>query len=161
MGRLISFFFQTILCSTIGLDCHRQFYQNSSSSCPVACEGLYADVRQGWGTEGDCFDHISWLCIRSLVTEDKQKDRETLALLTKEYELYKDQWGLNLKYSQGEGERKNYSKFIQIRKRKVFKTFSQLPRSPWTFKLCTSSLTALPLTKFKRMPRWPLLELSV
>ena len=47
---------------------------------------------------------------RSLLTEDKQKDRETLALLRKEYELYKDQWGLNLKYSHEAGESKNYSK---------------------------------------------------
>ena len=49
---------------------------------------------------------------RSLVTEDKQKDRETLALLRKEYELYKDQWGLNLKYSQEAGESRNYSKML-------------------------------------------------
>ena len=47
---------------------------------------------------------------RSLVTEDRQKDKETLALLRKEYELYKDQWGLNLKYSHEAGESKNYSK---------------------------------------------------
>ena len=50
---------------------------------------------------------------RSLVTEDKQKDRDTLALLRKEYELYKDQWGLNLKYSQEAGESKNFSKRIK------------------------------------------------
>ena len=27
-------------------------------------------------------------------------------------ERYKDQWGLNLKYSQGAGESKNYSKIV-------------------------------------------------
>ena len=43
---------------------------------------------------------------------DEQKDKDTLALLRKEYELYKDQWGLNLKYSQGAGESKNYSKIV-------------------------------------------------
>ena len=49
---------------------------------------------------------------RSLVTEDRQKDKETLALLRKEYELYKDQWGLNLKYSHEAGESTNYSKIL-------------------------------------------------
>ena len=43
--------------------------------------------------------------------EDKQRDRENLALLRKEYELYKDQWGLNMKYSQEAGESKNFSKY--------------------------------------------------
>ena len=51
------------------------------------------------------------------MTEDRQKDKENLALLRKEYESYKDQWGLNLKYSHEAGESKNYSKiflFINI-----------------------------------------------
>ena len=48
---------------------------------------------------------------RSLVAEDKQKDKETLVLLRKEYELYKDQWGLNLRYSQEALKSKNYSKY--------------------------------------------------
>ena len=52
------------------------------------------------------------VCFRVLVPKDKQKDWETLALLRKEYELYKDQWGLNLKYSQEAGESKNYSKIL-------------------------------------------------
>ena len=30
--------------------------------------------------------------------------------MRKEYEMYKDQWGLNLKYSKEAGESKNYSK---------------------------------------------------
>ena len=47
---------------------------------------------------------------RSLVPEEEQSDKETLALLRREYELYKDQWGLNLKYSHEAGESKNYSK---------------------------------------------------
>ena len=55
---------------------------------------------------------LTVLYYRSLVTEDKQKDRETLALLRKEYQLYKDQWGLNLKYSHEAGESKNYSKIL-------------------------------------------------
>ena len=38
--------FQAMLCSTAGLDCHLGYHQNSSS-CPVACEGLYADARRG------------------------------------------------------------------------------------------------------------------
>ena len=46
---------------------------------------------------------------RSLVAEDKQT---TLAFLRKEYQLYKDQWGLNLKYSREAGESTNYSKMI-------------------------------------------------
>ena len=49
------------------------------------------------------------------MTEERQKDKEALALLRKEYELYKDQWGLNLKYSHAAGESKNYSKKIIIR----------------------------------------------
>ena len=49
---------------------------------------------------------------RSLVSEGKQKDWETFALLRKEYELYKDQWGLNLKYSHEAGESTNYSKIL-------------------------------------------------
>ena len=44
--------------------------------------------------------------------EDRQKDKETMALLRKEYELYKDQWGLNLKYSHEAGESKNYCKIL-------------------------------------------------
>ena len=60
---------------------------------------------------------------RSLVTEEKQKDKEALALLRKEYELYKDQWGLNLKYSQEAGKSKNYSKKIIIKSR-INKNFS-------------------------------------
>ena len=44
------------------------------------------------------------------MNEDKQKDKGTLALLRKEYGLYKDQWGLNLKYSHKARESKNYSK---------------------------------------------------
>ena len=44
------------------------------------------------------------------MNEDKQKDKGTLALLRKEYELYKDQWSPNLKYSQEAGQGKNYSK---------------------------------------------------
>ena len=47
---------------------------------------------------------------RSLVNEDRRKDRETLTLLRKDYQLYKDQWGLNVKYSQEAGESKNFSK---------------------------------------------------
>ena len=34
------------------------------------------------------------------------------SLLRKEYQLYKDLWGLNLKYSHGAGESKNYSKIL-------------------------------------------------
>ena len=52
------------------------------------------------------------VCYRVLVPKDKQKDWETLALLRKEYELYKDQWGLNLKYSHEAGESKKYSKIL-------------------------------------------------
>ena len=44
--------------------------------------------------------------------EDRQKDKETMALLRKEYELYKDQWGLNLKYSHEAGKSTNYSKIL-------------------------------------------------
>ena len=57
------------------------------------------------------YDFVS----RSLVTEDKQKDKETLALLRKEYEMFKDQWGLNLKYSQEAGESRNYSKILKYK----------------------------------------------
>ena len=38
--------FQVPVCSKVGLDCHQHFLQNSSPSCPVACEGLYADARR-------------------------------------------------------------------------------------------------------------------
>ena len=44
--------------------------------------------------------------------EDRQKDKETMALLRNEYELYKDQWGLNLKYSHEAGKSTNYSKIL-------------------------------------------------
>ena len=37
--------FQAIVCPTIGLDCHSRYHQNSS--CPIACEGVYADARRG------------------------------------------------------------------------------------------------------------------
>ena len=47
--------------------------------------------------------------------EDEQRDRDTLAQLRKEYQLYKDLWGLNLKYSHGAGESKNYSKILIFR----------------------------------------------
>ena len=46
------------------------------------------------------------------MAEDKQKDKETMTLLRKEYQMYKDQWGLNLKYSHEAGESKNYSKMF-------------------------------------------------
>ena len=49
------------------------------------------------------------------MNEDEQRDRDTLALLRKEYQLYKDLWGLNLKYSHGAGESKNYSKILIFR----------------------------------------------
>ena len=57
------------------------------------------------------------------MTGDRQKDKENLALLKQEYELYKDQWGLNLKYSQEAGKSKNYSKKIIIKSR-INKNFS-------------------------------------
>ena len=41
--------------------------------------------------------------------DEKQKDKKTMTLLRKEYEMYKDQWGLNLKYSHDAGETTNYS----------------------------------------------------
>ena len=49
------------------------------------------------------------------MNEDEQRDRDTLALLKKEYQLYKDMWGLNLKYSHDAGESKNYSKILIFR----------------------------------------------
>ena len=80
--------------------------------CPVACEGIYADVHHRFRCMKSYEGLLTVLYYRSLVTEDKQKDRETLALLRKEYQLYKDQWGLNLKYSHEAGESKNYSKIL-------------------------------------------------
>ena len=59
-------------------------------------------------SESVCFAYVTWLS-RSLVTEGKQKDKETLDMLKNEYQLYKDQWGLNLKYSHEAGEATNYS----------------------------------------------------
>ena len=67
---------------------------------------------------------------RSLVTEDRQKDKETLALLRKEYELYKDQWGLNLKYSHEAGESKNYSKILVYGLLYFSKTFLSAAKIP-------------------------------
>ena len=46
--------FQAIVCPTIGLDCHSRYHQNSS--CPVACEGVYADARHGWESDS-CLVH--------------------------------------------------------------------------------------------------------
>ena len=46
------------------------------------------------------------------MSEEEQKDRETMALLKKEYELYKDKWGLNIKYSHEAGASTNYSKTL-------------------------------------------------
>ena len=74
---------------------------------------------------------------RGLVNEDRRKDRETLTLLRKDYQLYKDQWGLNVKYSQEAGESKNFSKpFLHIVLVSYhLRNLPQLPRSPWNFKL--------------------------
>ena len=71
-------------------------------------------------SEGVLLDHNPWYHYRRLVTADKQKDKEALALLRKEYELYKDQWGLNLKYSREAGESTNYSKIIISRQNILF-----------------------------------------
>ena len=57
------------------------------------------------------------------MTEDRQKDKENLALLRKEYESYKDQWGLNLKYSHEAGESKNYSEIVLFVNICLSKTF--------------------------------------
>ena len=62
--------------------------------------------------ENICVKGNLLVCCRIPVPIDKQKNWETLALLRKEYELYKDQWGLNLKYSHGAGESKNYSRIL-------------------------------------------------
>ena len=34
--------------------------------------------------------------------------------------MYKDQWGLNLKYSQEAGESRNYSKIVKYEREKIF-----------------------------------------
>ena len=101
--------------------------------------------------KNNCVKENQLFHFRSLVPEDKQNDRETLAVLRKEYELYKDQWGLNLKFSHEAGESKNYSKILA--RHIISKTCYQLPRSPWIFKWCISSLTAQPLTRLRRMQR--------
>ena len=41
-------------------------------------------------------------------------------MLRKEYQMYKDQWGLNLKYSQEAGESRNYSKIVKYEREKYF-----------------------------------------
>ena len=37
--------------------------------------------------------------------------------------MYKDQWGLNLKYSQEAGESRNYSKIVKYEREKKIKLF--------------------------------------
>ena len=108
-NRILS---KAIPCTTVGLDCHEAFYANSS--CPVACEGIYADVRRRWEYPGLklIISTFHYHTHRDLLAQDKQKDWETLALLKSEYQLYKDQWGLNLRYSQEAGESENYSKIL-------------------------------------------------
>ena len=46
---------------------------------------------------------------REETDEKEQSDAEKLKTMKKEYERYKDQWGLNLQYSHSAGPTHNYS----------------------------------------------------
>ena len=44
----------------------------------------------------------------------KQTDKDKLLVMMKEYERYKDQWGLNLHYSRAAGPAKNFSELYLV-----------------------------------------------
>ena len=56
------------------------------------------------------------MCIdfRSTTDESKQSDWEKYAMMTREYERYKDRFGLNLHYSSAAGPAKNFSKWSKF-----------------------------------------------
>ena len=75
------------MCTPSGLSCH---HASPTSPCPVACEGLYADVSFSSQAEN-------------------QKDKDKFFLLREEYQRYKDRWAPNIQYSPGAGAKNNYS----------------------------------------------------
>ena len=77
------------MCTPSGLSCH---HASTTSPCPVACEGLYADVSFSSQAEN-------------------QKDQHKFSLLRDEYQMYKDRWAPNIQYNPGAGAKKNYSEF--------------------------------------------------
>ena len=52
------------------------------------------------------------LDFRNITEGWKQTDKEKLVVMKKEYERYKDQWGLNLHYSHAAGPVNNFSEFL-------------------------------------------------
>ena len=48
---------------------------------------------------------------REVTSEEEQRDGEKFMVMMKEYEMYKDQWGLNIHYSHSAGATQNYSEF--------------------------------------------------
>ena len=78
------------MCTSAGLDCQ---HASAVPSCPLACQGLYADV---------AFSSPS----------ETLKDQDRLGLLNEEYG--KTQWTSNIQFSPGAGAQNNYSKSHQI-----------------------------------------------
>ena len=95
------------ICSPAGMECMRK---RASSSCGVACKGLYADVNKRQ------MNVLLKLILRSspreVTTEKQQNDLGKLMLMRQEYERYKDLWGTNLHYSHSAGPTKNYSELM-------------------------------------------------
>ena len=77
------------MCTPAGLSCHRSL---ATLPCPVACQGLYADIAFSSQAES-------------------QKDEAKFSLLKEEYQRYKDHWAPNIQYSPGAGAKNNYSEY--------------------------------------------------
>ena len=46
-----------------------------------------------------------------MTSEEEQRDGDKFMVMMKEYEKYKDQWGLNIHYSHSAGATQNFSEF--------------------------------------------------
>ena len=62
--------------------------------------------------------------LRNVTKEWELADTEKLLIMTKEYEIYKDQWGLNLHYSHTAGPAKNFSVYSSCL---ILQSFANFP----------------------------------
>ena len=54
---------------------------------------------------------IPLLFPREVTIKEEQRDGDKFMVMMKEYEKYKDQWGLNIHYSHSAGATQNFSEF--------------------------------------------------
>ena len=103
------YFYQ--ICTPAGMECIRK---RTSSSCGVACQGLYADVTKRYVEKPPLVIKSQFLLIfsREVTDEKEQSDAEKLMTMKQEYERYKDLWGLNIHYSHSAGPTQNYSELV-------------------------------------------------